>query len=455
MRKCNKMKCCLFLLLGFLLMNVLSMSVSAADSPSISKKSATLAVGKTLTLKMKNTKKKVTWSSSKNSVATVSNKGKVKAIKAGKAKITAKVSGKKYTCKVTVKNANSKASSVKFGVSDGGDFVKGTSKANISFKLKYTSTAVKVRVQTVSGTTVYTKTFAKCKENKAYSFQWDGKNNKGKYVNEATYRLCIVAGSTKTYSSQMKFYNNTDFAGGNGSKSKPYQIKTLAQLKKVTKYNGRYFVQTANIDGDDANFQPLFTSDNPFTGNYNGKGYTISNLYFRTTGDVGLFAVIGEKGIVTNVKIYDFTFVSFAENAGAIAGKNLGTIMNCKVENSTMGNGAYPAQGGICGYSIGVIESCTAKGISINNSGGKEGGIVGHADGGKVIDCTAEDVAITGGYVGGIVGYASGSAISGCNTIGKCSFACDNLGHIGAIVGSNWYSTITDCYTDTEYNLAG
>lgn len=43
------------------------------------------------------------WSTSKKSVATVSSKGKVVAKKAGVAKITGKVNGRKYTCTVTVK----------------------------------------------------------------------------------------------------------------------------------------------------------------------------------------------------------------------------------------------------------------------------------------------------------------------------------------------------------------
>ncbi|MDD5948638.1 MAG: Ig-like domain-containing protein, partial [Lachnospiraceae bacterium] len=51
---------------------------------------------------MKNTKKKVTWKSSNKKVAKVSKKGKVTALKKGTAKITAKVSGKKFTCNVNV-----------------------------------------------------------------------------------------------------------------------------------------------------------------------------------------------------------------------------------------------------------------------------------------------------------------------------------------------------------------
>ncbi len=76
---------------------------AAAKKISLSKKSASLTVGKTLTLKLKNAKaSKVKWSTSNKKISTVS-KGKVKAKKAGKATITAKYGKKKYTCKITVK----------------------------------------------------------------------------------------------------------------------------------------------------------------------------------------------------------------------------------------------------------------------------------------------------------------------------------------------------------------
>ena len=64
----------------------------------------TIDKGKTYTLKVLNTKKKVKWSSSNKSVATVSSTGKVTAKKAGTATISAKVSEKTLKCKITVKN---------------------------------------------------------------------------------------------------------------------------------------------------------------------------------------------------------------------------------------------------------------------------------------------------------------------------------------------------------------
>lgn len=76
---------------------------AAKKKMKLNKTKATLYVGKKLTLKVKNTKKKVKWSSSKKAVASVTKKGVVKAKKKGKTVITAKIGKKKLKCKITVK----------------------------------------------------------------------------------------------------------------------------------------------------------------------------------------------------------------------------------------------------------------------------------------------------------------------------------------------------------------
>ena len=76
---------------------------AAQAAAAISKTKATVYNGKTLKLKVTGTTKTVRWSSSAPKVAKVSSKGLVTALKVGKATITARVGGKKLTCKVTVK----------------------------------------------------------------------------------------------------------------------------------------------------------------------------------------------------------------------------------------------------------------------------------------------------------------------------------------------------------------
>lgn len=78
-------------------------TVEAATTVKINKSKLTLEKGKSYTLKITGTTKKVKWASSNKKVATVSTKGKVTAVSKGTATITATVSNKKYTCKVTVK----------------------------------------------------------------------------------------------------------------------------------------------------------------------------------------------------------------------------------------------------------------------------------------------------------------------------------------------------------------
>lgn len=70
--------------------------------PALNKKSVSLKEGKTTTLKIKSAQNTTKWKSSNTSVAKVTSKGKVTAVKKGTAYITATYHGKKYKTKVTV-----------------------------------------------------------------------------------------------------------------------------------------------------------------------------------------------------------------------------------------------------------------------------------------------------------------------------------------------------------------
>ena len=103
-RKRNLIKSTFIMLV--LAISIFCMSLpAAAATVKLNKTKVTLTNGTTCQLKVKGTSKKVKWSSSNKSVASVSSKGLVKAKKAGTTKIKAAVKGgKTYTCKVTVKN---------------------------------------------------------------------------------------------------------------------------------------------------------------------------------------------------------------------------------------------------------------------------------------------------------------------------------------------------------------
>ena len=72
-------------------------------NPTLSKTSLTLYAGDQATLSAKNAVGTVSWASANKAIATVSAKGVVKGVAKGTTTITAKASGVKLTCKVTVK----------------------------------------------------------------------------------------------------------------------------------------------------------------------------------------------------------------------------------------------------------------------------------------------------------------------------------------------------------------
>ncbi|MBR6159999.1 MAG: Ig-like domain-containing protein, partial [Lachnospiraceae bacterium] len=112
-----------------------------ADSIKLNKKKVTVVKGKTVKLKATIfpsdvTDRTVTWKSSNKKVATVDKNGKVKGKKKGTATITATTkNGKKYKCKVTVKNPV-KVKSIKLNKKKATVKVGGTLKLKVTFKPK-------------------------------------------------------------------------------------------------------------------------------------------------------------------------------------------------------------------------------------------------------------------------------------------------------------------------------
>lgn len=106
------------LILAMALTLVIPMQTQAAGKVRLNKTKATLTMTDTkakptVQLKVTGTSKKATWTTSNKTVATVSKSGKVTAKKSGSVKITAKVTGKKYTCKVTVTDKKTHLSKAK------------------------------------------------------------------------------------------------------------------------------------------------------------------------------------------------------------------------------------------------------------------------------------------------------------------------------------------------------
>lgn len=189
---------------------VMPFTAEAAKKPQISAQKSTIAVGNTKTLKMKNTKGKVTWKSSKPSIAKVSGKGVVTAMKKGSATITAKVSKKKYSCKVTVTAAKLNAGSITLDI--------GKSKA-----LKFTNSKGKVSWSSSN------KAVAKVSSGKVTGLK-AGKAVISAKIGGSVYKCNVTVKNPNVAAEILEFTvaDGGDFVCGNSSASIRFSMKNTA-----------------------------------------------------------------------------------------------------------------------------------------------------------------------------------------------------------------------------------
>ncbi|HRY62559.1 MAG TPA: hypothetical protein P5056_02205, partial [Candidatus Paceibacterota bacterium] len=157
------------------------------------------------------------------------------------------------------------------------------------------------------------------------------------------------------------FAADTYFDGGDGSPETPYQISTCAQLQDIgtttegfdPALNTLNYVLTANIDCtgtevEGSNFIPIAS----FSGDFNGGGYTISNItstYNVTNSGAGLFSSILYPANIHDLTIASSVFVPTSSGvypvySGAVAAQMFGgTIDHVNVLSSvTLSGGENP-----------------------------------------------------------------------------------------------------------------
>ncbi|MEQ8551383.1 MAG: PKD domain-containing protein [Cyclobacteriaceae bacterium] len=240
------------------------------------------------------------------------------------------------------------------------------------------------------------------------------------------------------------------FSGGSGTLEKPWQITTVEQLNNIRDHLDNHFILMNDLDlstvtgdetgqywNDGAGWEPIGKYSSiaslrePFTGTFNGNGFTISGLSINRpeTDYVGLFGFMDYNNILNqHPEISDLTLSSVNitgfDRTGALAGStsaNNGSITNCSSSGMVTGN-SYT--GGLIGISSSDIENCysTCNVTGVN----RVGGLIGDSDG--QIHLSYATGSVTGnGFLGGLVGnstsytfnsYATGDVTGQWNYIG-------------------------------------
>ncbi|MXX98823.1 MAG: hypothetical protein F4Y58_02810, partial [Gammaproteobacteria bacterium] len=208
-------------------------------------------------------------------------------------------------------------------------------------------------------------------------------------------------------------------------------------------------------DAGDSGWQPIASAAEPFSGTFDGNGYTIRNLQINrkdSSAYLGLFAAVGRYAEVTDVALLNARVTVSAENThiGILAGMNEGIVVGSRASGELLGGKQYI--GGLVGLNKNsVINSYTKVKIAENpndaSSSSKEnyGGLVGGNDSGN----NADRALIINSYAMGEVsvnlrssGNTRGGGLVGINGSGNIvnSYAIGNVSgrqHIGGLAGEN------------------
>ena len=171
--------------------------------------------------------------------------------------------------------------------------------------------------------------------------------------------------------------------------------------------------------GDLTEWEPIGTSDVPYTGTFDGKGYTISGLYFNNPSEsnVGLFGYIEANGKISNVGVLDSYFKFDMLGGGVCGTNNGGELQNCSNSSTVIG---IRIAGGVCGttYSGGTIKNCKNTGY-VKGTSGFAGGVCGYNSGTSIINCFNEGTVEGEGCVGGVCGINQEGTIKSCYNTGS------------------------------------
>ena len=157
---------------------------------------------------------------------------------------------------------------------------------------------------------------------------------------------------------------NLDFADPNSYASGEVNDAYIPNNEDLSMANNVGFPPIGdNNDGTDATI---------FTGTFDGRSFTISNLYINISStdelNTGLFGVVGAEGTVQNIGVLDIYVkgtTTGTENAnnGGFVGSSSGTIRNCYAIGDVTGaatGGGTTNTGGLVGNNINEISNCYA-----------------------------------------------------------------------------------------------
>ncbi|SNS75574.1 The GLUG motif-containing protein, partial [Belliella buryatensis] len=178
------------------------------------------------------------------------------------------------------------------------------------------------------------------------------------------------------------------YLGAPGSEFNPIEIRTAQQLSDIRNNLSASYILMADIDLNGVNWTPIMVNNNasgasltsqviPFSGNFNGNGFRITNLSINNTNldFAGLFGAV--SGTVQNLALENVS-ISGKDYTGGLVGflTGLGQISRCYVTGSVQGNNDV---GGLVGFVTGDNNTVVQDSYAIVNTSGRSrvAGLIG------------------------------------------------------------------------------
>jgi hypothetical protein len=245
-----------------------------------------------------------------------------------------------------------------------------------------------------------------------------------------------VMADTPVESDYSDILNDTD---GDGTSSNPHVVTNLDELQAVQGDLSADYVLDNNIDASEtvlwnsgAGFTPIGKYGDPFSGEFDGKGFSVDGLYINrpNTDEIGLFGHVNSADIknigVTNLDIEG------DNNVGGLVGSTRGSIITNSFSSGSVSG--YRPVGGLVGVNKNTKIETSYSNSNVSGSY-KVGGLVGFTEGGANIMNSYSSGNVSGDIlgVGGLVGVNK-------NTTIETSYSNSNVSgdsQVGGLVGTN------------------
>jgi len=147
------------------------------------------------------------------------------------------------------------------------------------------------------------------------------------------------------------------------------EIRDWYDLDAIRNNLGGRYILMNNLDSTTAGYmelasetanggkgwEPIGTSDDQFTGSFDGQGYEIKDLFIiRSDEDyVGLFGEVGQEGLTKDIGVVNVT-VTGHDYVGGLVGHSDGTVSNSYSTGSVNGTEHV---GGLVGHNGGIVNN--------------------------------------------------------------------------------------------------